>query len=218
MSLQYQIVPVTPFAQNCSIVWCDETMKGVVIDPGGDEKQLSVLIEQLGVKVEKLILTHGHLDHVGGTQSLAKLLGGISVVGPHKADDFWLQGLENQSKMFGFPLTKAFEPEQWLDEGDVVTFGNQTLEVIHTPGHTPGHVVFYSQQAKVAFVGDVLFQGSIGRTDFPQGDFNTLISSIKNKLWPLGNEVKFIPGHGPESTFGRERASNPFVADEMPLY
>lgn len=218
MSLQYQIVPVTPFAQNCSIVWCDETMKGVVIDPGGDEKQLAALVEQLGVKVEKLILTHGHLDHVGGTQSLAALLGGISVVGPHKADDFWLQGLENQSKMFGFPLTQAFEPEQWLDEGDTVAFGNQTFEVIHTPGHTPGHVVFYSPQAKVAFVGDVLFQGSIGRTDFPQGDFNTLIASIKNKLWPLGNEVKFIPGHGPESTFGRERASNPFVADEMPLY
>lgn len=218
MSLKYQIVPVTPFAQNCSIVWCDETMKGIVIDPGGDEKQLASLINELGVEVEKLVLTHGHLDHVGGTQPLAGLLGGTRVVGPHKADDFWLQGLENQSQMFGFPLTKAFSPDEWLDEGDSIEFGNQSLDVIHTPGHTPGHVVLFSPEQKIAFVGDVLFQGSIGRTDFPQGDFNTLISSIKNKLWPLGNDVKFIPGHGPESTFGRERTSNPFVADEMPLY
>ncbi len=218
MSLKYQIVPVTSFSQNCSIVWCDETMKGVVIDPGGDEKQLAVLIRELGVEVEKLLLTHGHLDHVGGTKALADMLGGADIVGPHKADDFWLQGLENQSKMFGFSKVDSFVPGQWLDEGDVVTFGNQKLNVLHTPGHTPGHVVFYSQEARLAFVGDVLFQGSIGRTDFPQGDFNTLISSIKTKLWPLGNDVTFVPGHGPVSTFGHERVSNPFVADEMPQY
>ncbi|PXA74203.1 MBL fold metallo-hydrolase [Vibrio sp. 11986-1-5] len=218
MSLKYQIVPVTPFAQNCSIVWCDDTMQGIVIDPGGDVKQLKILIDQLGVQVVKLVLTHGHLDHVGGTEPLAALLGGVEIIGPHKADNFWLQGLEGQSQMFGFPLTEAFEPHQWLDEGDTVTFGNQTLAVLHTPGHTPGHVVLFSEEASLAFVGDVLFNGSIGRTDFPQGDFNTLIDSIKNKLWPLGNQVTFIPGHGPTSTFGRERASNPFVADEMPLY
>lgn len=218
MSLKYQIVPVTPFAQNCSIVWCDDTMQGIVIDPGGDVKQLKILIDQLGVQVVKLVLTHGHLDHVGGTEPLAALLGGVEIIGPHKADNFWLQGLEGQSQMFGFPLTEAFEPHQWLDEGDTVTFGNQTLAVLHTPGHTPGHVVLFSEEASLAFVGDVLFNGSIGRTDFPQGDFNTLIDSIKNKLWPLGNHVTFIPGHGPTSTFGRERASNPFVADEMPLY
>ncbi|WP_306330908.1 MBL fold metallo-hydrolase [Vibrio injensis] len=218
MSLKYQIVPVTPFAQNCSIVWCDDTMQGIVIDPGGDVKQLKMLIDQLGVQVVKLVLTHGHLDHVGGTEPLAALLGGVEIIGPHKADNFWLQGLEGQSQMFGFPLTEAFEPHQWLDEGDTVTFGNQTLAVLHTPGHTPGHVVLFSEEASLAFVGDVLFNGSIGRTDFPQGDFNTLIDSIKNKLWPLGNQVTFIPGHGPTSTFGRERASNPFVADEMPLY
>ncbi|EKO3555929.1 MBL fold metallo-hydrolase [Vibrio metschnikovii] len=218
MSLKYQIVPVTPFAQNCSIVWCDETMQGIVVDPGGDVKQLKMLIDQLGVQVVKLVLTHGHLDHVGGTQPLAALLGTVDIIGPHKADNFWLQGLEGQSQMFGFPLTEAFEPHQWLDEGDTVTFGNQTLTVLHTPGHTPGHVVLFSEEASLAFVGDVLFNGSIGRTDFPQGDFNTLIDSIKNKLWPLGNHVTFIPGHGPTSTFGRERASNPFVADEMPLY
>ncbi len=218
MSLKYQIVPVTSFAQNCSIVWCDETMKGVVVDPGGDEKQLGALIEELGVDVEQLILTHGHLDHVGGTKALAKLLGNKPIVGPHKDDDFWLQGLKNQSEMFGFPPTEAFEPSQWLEEGDSITFGNQKLDVLHTPGHTPGHIVFFCKEANVAFVGDVLFQGSIGRTDFPKGDFNTLISSIKTKLWPLGNDVTFIPGHGPASTFGHERASNPFVADEMPLY
>ncbi|MGF1750416.1 MBL fold metallo-hydrolase [Vibrio cionasavignyae] len=217
MSLKYQVVPVTSFAQNCSIVWCDETMKGVLIDPGGDIEQLQVLIAELGVQVEKLVLTHGHLDHVGGTEPLSKALG-VEIVGPHKADNFWLQGLENQSQMFGFPLTKAFEPNQWLDDGDVITFGNQSLNVIHTPGHTPGHVVLFNNAAKQAFVGDVLFKGGIGRTDFPQGNYETLIQSIKGKLWPLGNDVAFVPGHGPESTFGHERVSNPFVADEMPLY
>ncbi len=218
MSLQYQVVPVTSFSQNCSIVWCDETMEGVVVDPGGDVNQLKMLIDQLGVKVVHLVLTHGHLDHVGGTQDLAVQLQGVDIVGPHKADNFWLQGLEGQSQMFGFPLTESFEPTIWLDEGDTVSFGNQQLKVIHTPGHTPGHIVLFSEQARLAFVGDVLFNGGIGRTDFPQGDFNTLISSIKTKLWPLGNDVTFIPGHGPKSTFGYERASNPFVADEMPLY
>ncbi|MFA0325765.1 MBL fold metallo-hydrolase [Vibrio splendidus] len=217
MSLKYQVVPVTSFSQNCSIVWCDETMEGIVVDPGGDVQQLAAIIEELGVKVVNLVLTHGHLDHVGGTVPLAEILN-VNIVGPHKADNFWLQGLENQSQMFGFPLCKAFEPNTWLEEGDKVTFGNQVIDVIHTPGHTPGHVVLFSEQARMAFVGDVLFNGAIGRTDFPQGDFNTLITSIKTKLWPLGSDVTFVPGHGPESTFGRERASNPFVADEMPLY
>jgi glyoxylase-like metal-dependent hydrolase (beta-lactamase superfamily II) len=217
MSLKYQVVPVTSFSQNCSIVWCDETMEGIVVDPGGDVQQLAAIIEELDVKVVNLVLTHGHLDHVGGTVPLAEILN-VNIVGPHKADNFWLQGLENQSQMFGFPLCKAFEPNTWLEEGDKVTFGNQVIDVIHTPGHTPGHVVLFSEQARMAFVGDVLFNGAIGRTDFPQGDFNTLIVSIKTKLWPLGSDVTFVPGHGPESTFGRERASNPFVADEMPLY
>ena len=217
MSLKYQVVPVTSFSQNCSIVWCDQTMEGIVVDPGGDVQQLAAIIEELGVKVVNLVLTHGHLDHVGGTVPLAEILN-VNIVGPHKADNFWLQGLENQSQMFGFPLCKAFEPNTWLEEGDKVTFGNQVIDIIHTPGHAPGHVVLFSEQARMAFVGDVLFNGAIGRTDFPQGDFNTLIASIKTKLWPLGSDVTFVPGHGPESTFGRERASNPFVADEMPLY
>ncbi len=217
MSLRYQIVPVTPFMQNCSIVWCDETMQGIVIDPGGEVKQLVALIQELGVTVKHLVLTHGHLDHVGGSEPLAKEVG-ADIIGPHRADNFWLQGLEGQSQMFGFPLTKAFEPNRWLDEGDVIEFGNQVMEVIHTPGHTPGHVVLFSQAAKLSFVGDVLFAGGIGRSDFPQSDHATLIDSIKSKLWPLGNDVEFIPGHGPNSTFGKERKTNPFVADEMPLY
>ncbi|MGF1720598.1 MBL fold metallo-hydrolase [Vibrio kyushuensis] len=218
MSLQYQVVPVTSFAQNCSIVWCDETMEAVVVDPGGDVKQLVMMINELGVKVVQLVLTHGHLDHVGGTEPLAKELGGLDVIGPHIGDKFWLDGLPNQSQMFGFAHTDSFEPNKWLEEGDTVSFGNQSLNVVHTPGHTPGHVILFNEAAKLAFVGDVLFAGGIGRTDFPQGNHATLISSIKEKLWPLGNDVTFIPGHGPSSTFGKERVSNPFVADEMPLY
>ncbi|KLV04808.1 hypothetical protein ABT56_13890 [Photobacterium aquae] len=217
MSLQFEIVPVTPFQQNCSIVWCDETKQAALIDPGGDIHLLKEKAAELGVTITKLILTHGHLDHVGGTEPLAKELG-VPVVGPHKEDAFWLQGLPRQSEMFGFPMTDAFDPDQWLDDGDTVEIGNQVLNVYHTPGHTPGHVVLFNEMAKVAFVGDVLFKGGIGRTDFPRGDYQTLISSIKNKLWPLGNETTFVPGHGPMSTFGNERASNPFVADEMPLY
>lgn len=217
MALKYQTVPVTAFAQNCSIVWCDETMKGVVIDPGGDVGLLASVIKEQGIEVEKVVLTHGHLDHVGGSEALAAAMGSVPIIGPHQADLFWLQGLESQSQRFGFPLTAAFEPTQWLNDGDQIEFGHQLLQVLHTPGHTPGHVVLYSTAAQIAFVGDVLFNGSIGRTDFPQGDFQTLIHSIKSKLWPLGNEMRFVPGHGPESTFGAERQSNPFVGDSVTL-
>ncbi|OBU18473.1 hypothetical protein AYY19_00950 [Photobacterium aquimaris] len=217
MSLQYKIVPVTPFQQNCSIVWCDETHQAAIIDPGGDIQQLQQVVEELGVNVTQLLLTHGHLDHVGGTAPLAQILN-VPIIGPQRDDEFWLQGLPRQSEMFGFPLTESFAPTQWLNDGDIVKVGNQTLQIFHTPGHTPGHVIFYSADAKVAFVGDVLFKGGIGRTDFPQGDHPTLVNSIKTKLWPLGNEVTFVPGHGPLSTFGHERVTNPFVADEMPLY
>ncbi|KPA52282.1 MBL fold metallo-hydrolase [Photobacterium lucens] len=217
MSLKYQIVPVTPFQQNCSIIWCDETNQAAIVDPGGDVEQLKKVVETLGVNVTQLILTHGHLDHVGGTEPLAEALN-VPVIGPHKDDVFWLQGLPRQSEMFGFPMTEAFDPTQWLEDGDEIKVGNQTLQVLHTPGHTPGHVVLFNDDAKIAFVGDVLFKGGIGRTDFPRGDHPTLINAIKTKLWPLGNDVTFVPGHGPLSTFGHERATNPFVADEMPLY
>lgn len=212
MSLQYQSVPVTPFQQNCSIVWCDQTMKGVIVDPGGEVNHLITIINTLGVELEKIVLTHGHLDHVGGTPELKSIMN-VPVIGPHIDDAFWLQGLMNQSQMFGFPPIDPFEPTQWLQDGDTIVFGKEVLQVIHTPGHTPGHVILYSESARIAFVGDVLFNGAIGRTDFPKGDYQTLINSIKNKLWPLGNDVRFIPGHGPESTFGQERKTNPFVAD-----
>lgn len=217
MSLKYQIVPVTPFQQNCSIIWCDETNQAAIVDPGGDIEQLTKVVEDLGLTVTQLILTHGHLDHVGGTAPLSQSLN-VPVIGPHKDDEFWLQGLPRQSEMFGFPMTEAFEPTQWLNDGDEINVGNQSLQVLHTPGHTPGHVILFSNDANVAFVGDVLFKGGIGRTDFPRGDHPTLINAIKTKLWPLGDDVTFVPGHGPLSTFGHERATNPFVADEMPLY
>lgn len=212
MSLQYQSVPVTPFQQNCSIVWCDQTMKGVIVDPGGEVNHLMTIMNTLGVTLEKIVLTHGHLDHVGGTPELLSEIN-VPVIGPHIDDAFWLQGLMNQSQMFGFPPIDPFEPTEWLQEGDEIEFGEESLAVIHTPGHTPGHVILFSQSANIAFVGDVLFNGAIGRTDFPKGDYATLINSIKTKLWPLGNDVRFIPGHGPESTFGQERKTNPFVAD-----
>ncbi|MBU2898120.1 MBL fold metallo-hydrolase [Vibrio hepatarius] len=215
MSLKYQVVPVTSFSQNCSIVWCDETMEGIVVDPGGDIEQLLLVIKDRAIKVTQLVLTHGHLDHVGGTQSLSKRLDKVEIVGPHQDDNFWLQGLPEQSQMFGFLPTQAFEPNRWLNDGDVIRFGHESLNVYHTPGHTPGHVVLHNEIARLAFVGDVLFNGSVGRTDFPKGDFETLINSIKTKLWPLGKDVRFVPGHGPESTFGQERMSNPFVADKL---
>lgn len=222
MSLQYKSIPVTAFAQNCSLVWCDETMKGAIIDPGGDVDVLYREITMQGIELEMILLTHGHLDHVGGTKALqAKVLENhdreLPIVGPHQADKFWLDGLEQQSQMFGFEPTQSFVPDTWLNDGDTVTFGRQSFTVIHTPGHTPGHVIFFNSESELAFVGDVLFQGAIGRTDFPQGDFATLIKSIKEKLWPLGTSIRFIPGHGPESTFGQERKTNPFVADEAPI-
>ncbi|MDA9555891.1 MBL fold metallo-hydrolase [Vibrio sp.] len=215
MALQYFTLPVTAFAQNCSIVWCDETMEGVIVDPGGDVKKLIGKVNELGVQLIKIILTHGHLDHVGGTVELSDTLFDLPIHGPHEEDNFWLQALESQSQMFGFPPTTNFQPDEWFNDGDRIRFGQQELSVIHTPGHTPGHVVFYSEETKLAFVGDVLFSGSIGRTDFPKGNFEVLIDSIKSKLWPLGDDVRFVPGHGEESTFGHERQHNPFVGDGL---
>lgn len=210
--LQYLTIPVTPFAQNCSLLWCDQTQKAAVIDPGGDLDQVLAEAKRLGLSLEQIWLTHAHIDHAGGTGELAQRLG-LPIVGPHEADQFWIDALPQQSQMFGFPPAQAFVPTRWLHDGDTVSVGLCELKVRHCPGHTPGHVVFYSEQAKRAFVGDVLFAGSIGRTDFPRGDHATLIESIRQRLWPMGNDTVFIPGHGPESTFGRERRSNPFVAD-----
>jgi len=207
-----RIVPVTPFQQNCSIVWCQQTRRAAVVDPGGDLDRILAAAEQLGVTIEKILITHGHIDHAGGTAQLARELN-VPIEGPQRDDLFWIEGMADQSRMFGFAGGEAFEPDRWLEDGDTVTVGEQVLQVIHTPGHTPGHVVFFHPESQVAIVGDVLFAGSIGRTDFPRGDHATLIRSIREKLFPLGDEVSFIPGHGPTSTFGRERKSNPHVGD-----
>jgi glyoxylase-like metal-dependent hydrolase (beta-lactamase superfamily II) len=210
--LRYVTIPVTAFAQNCSLVWCDKSKKAAIIDPGGDLDVLLEEVHQRQLQLEQIWLTHAHIDHAGGAAELAERCN-IPIVGPHPGDQFWIDGLAKQSQMFGFPPSNAFVPKRWLQDGDMVTVGECTLTVRHCPGHTPGHVVFYSAQAQRAFVGDVLFAGSIGRTDFPQGDHDTLIASIKERLWPMGDDTVFIPGHGPESSFGRERKTNPYVAD-----
>lgn len=210
--LRYQTIPVTPFAQNCSVVWCDQTQDAAVIDPGGDLDQILAFVKSSGLHLKAIWLTHAHIDHAGGVATLAARES-LPIVGPHRGDQFWIDGLPQAGKMYGFPPAGVFTPDRWLEDGDTVSIGQSTLLVRHCPGHTPGHVVFYSPAIGRAFVGDVLFAGSIGRTDFPQGNHADLISSIKNKLWPMGNDTVFIPGHGPESTFGRERISNPYVAD-----
>lgn len=210
--MKYSIIPVTPFQQNCTLIWCEATRQAAVVDPGGDIERITAKVEELGLTLEKILLTHAHIDHAGGTAELANIAG-IPIEGPHEEDLFWIEGLPQQSQMFGFPQVEVFTPDRWLGDRDLVTVGNETLDVLHCPGHTPGHVVFYHQPSQLALVGDVLFQGSIGRTDFPKGDHPTLISSIRDKLFPLGDEVAFIPGHGPMSTFGQERLSNPFVSD-----
>lgn len=208
--LRYLTIPVTAFQQNCSLVWDDATHEAAVIDPGGDLDVLLAEVQRLGLKLQQIWLTHAHIDHAGGTAELAQRLS-LPIIGPHKGDQFWIDQLPEQSAMFGFPPSGHFTPTRWLEDGDTVELAGQVLNVRHCPGHTPGHVVFHSPQMQRAFVGDVLFAGSIGRTDFPGGDYDTLIDSIKGRLWPMGDETVFIPGHGPESTFGRERRSNPYV-------
>jgi len=208
--MQVKVIPVTPFEQNCSLLICPETNKAAIVDPGGDVDKILNQINQQGVEVEKILLTHAHIDHVGGTEALAAALN-VEIEGPHIADKFWLDKLPMQGQMFGFPQVPAFEPQRWLEHGDSVSFGNQQLTVLHTPGHTPGHVVFNHSNTKQVIVGDVLFSGSIGRTDFPQGCFNTLMTAIKGQLWTLPEETVFFPGHGPTSTIGHEKRTNPHV-------
>lgn len=208
--MKYQIIPVTAFQQNCSLIFCEQTKQAAVIDPGGDIELIIQAIQNQQVVVQSILLTHGHMDHVGATQQLAAHLK-VPVLGPHPNDRFWLDMLDQQSQAFGFPPTPPFLPDRWLSDGERLQLGEQSLQVIHCPGHTPRHVVFFCQTAGLAWVGDVLFKHSIGRTDFPQGHHQTLIDSIQNKLWPLGANVRFIPGHGPESTFGEEMKHNPYV-------
>jgi hydroxyacylglutathione hydrolase len=208
--LRYHTIPVTPFQQNCSLVWCDRTNQAALIDPGGEVERLKAEVARRGLTLVALWLTHAHIDHAGGTGTLARELG-LPIIGPHPGDQFWIDGLPQQSKMFGFPPAEPFTPTRWLDDGDELTLGESRLTVRHCPGHTPGHVVFHSAEAKRCFVGDVLFAGSMGRTDFPGGDHATLVASITQRLWPMGDDTVFIPGHGPESSFGQERRTNPYV-------
>ena len=210
--LRYQTIPVTPFAQNCSLVWCDQTLQAAVIDPGCDLPRIHAAVQARKLTLTQILLTHAHIDHAGGTGTLARELK-LPIVGPHPGDQFWIDGLPQQAQMFGFAPAEPFTPTRWLHGGDTVQLGRSTLAVRHCPGHTPGHVIFHSAEASRAFVGDVLFAGSIGRTDFPGGDLDTLLASIRSQLWPLGDDTVFIPGHGPESSFGRERRHNPFVHD-----
>ena len=214
MTIQVAIVPVTPYQQNCSIIKCQQSGKAAIVDPGGDIDRILDAVKQMDATVEKIILTHGHMDHCAASDVLRRQLT-VPIEGPQLEDDFWIAKLPEWCDMAGFPRAEAFVPDRWLEDGDTVTVGEQTLKVFHCPGHTPGHVVFLYEPQKVAWVGDVLFQGSIGRTDFPKGDHQALVTSIREKLFPLGDDITFIPGHGPTSTFGQERLTNPFVADSQ---
>ncbi|QKJ86623.1 MBL fold metallo-hydrolase [Paramixta manurensis] len=208
--MEYHLIPVTAFAQNCSLIWCEETRQGALVDPGGDAERIKAAVAQQGIEVRQILLTHGHLDHVGAAAEVAAFYA-APIIGPHKNDTFWLDGLPTQSQMFGLAECSPLTPDRWLEEGDSVQVGNLALEVLHCPGHTPGHVVFFDRAGRLLVSGDVIFNGGVGRSDFPQGSHQDLIASIKQKLLPLGDDVTFIPGHGPMSTLGRERIANPFL-------
>jgi glyoxylase-like metal-dependent hydrolase (beta-lactamase superfamily II) len=214
MPLKIHVTPVTPFEQNCSVLVCEGTGVAAVVDPGGDLERIRAVIARTGARLQKILLTHAHIDHAGATATLAREAG-VPIEGPHRGDAFWIEGLAEQGRMFGFPAAESFTPDRWLQQGDRVEVGECELEVLHCPGHTPGHLVFFVRAQKIAIVGDVLFAGSIGRTDLPGGNHQQLLDSIRSRLWPLGNDVTFIPGHGPRSTFGRERQGNPFVGDAL---
>ncbi len=206
------ITPVSALQQNCTLLWCTKTMKGAFVDPGADLDHLLRVAAENQVAIEKILVTHGHIDHCGMAGVLAERLG-VPIEGPHRDDRFWIDQNPEVGAGYGIPGATAFTPSRWLEDGDRVTVGDLALDVYHTPGHTPGHVIFHHPESKLAMVGDVLFQGSVGRTDFPRGDFQQLVQSITTRLWPLGNDTAFVPGHGPISTFGHERQSNPFVGD-----
>ncbi len=209
--MKYQIIPVTAFQQNCTLMWDENTNKAAVVDPGGDVDRICKTLEEQGVTLEKVLVTHGHLDHCGGAKELADRFG-VPIEGPNQADEWLLQTLGSaQTRMWGLPAGKPFTPDRWLNQGDEVTVGNETLKVFHCPGHTPGHIVFYDDKSKVAISGDVLFAGSIGRTDLPKGSFRDLEKSIQENLYTLDDSVQFIPGHGPVSSIGAEKRGNPYV-------
>ena len=207
------VVPVTPLQQNCTIVWCTKTKKAAIIDPGGEVPRLKDILRDQGLTLEKIWITHGHLDHAGGAAALHDETG-VPIEGPHPDDQFWIDDIGKNASRWGMPDARPFVPDRWLADGDRVTLGETEFEVYHCPGHTPGHVIFFHREGRFAQVGDVLFRGSIGRTDFPRGNFNDLVASITGKLWPLGDDVTFVPGHEQISTFGAERQTNPFVSDQ----
>jgi glyoxylase-like metal-dependent hydrolase (beta-lactamase superfamily II) len=204
------IVPVTPFQQNCTLLWCEATKRAVVIDPGGDVPQILAAIRQANVTVDRIWLTHGHIDHVGGAAELRDELK-VPIEGPHIADKFLLDNVVASGANFGMTGVRNFAPDRWLAEGDTVQIGELTFAVYHCPGHSPGSVVLFNDAMRFAVVGDVLFSGSVGRTDLPGGDHAALIRSITDKLLPLGDDIGFICGHGPGSSFGQERLTNPFL-------
>lgn len=206
------VAPVTPLQQNCTIVWCTRTLKAAVIDPGGEVPRLLKALADQGLTLEKILITHGHMDHAGGAAALKEATG-VPIEGPHRDDQFWIDRISESGRQYGMPEARSFTPDRWLGDGDEVTLGETSFTVRHCPGHTPGHVVFVHEGARFAQVGDVLFKGSIGRTDFPRGNHADLLNAITTKLWPFGDDIAFVPGHGPMSTFGAERKSNPFVAD-----
>lgn len=208
--MNYHIIPVTAFAQNCSVIWCEQSREAALVDPGGDAATIKQQLAQLDLTPTQILLTHGHLDHVGAAAELAAHYQ-VPIIGPQKQDRFWLDALPTQSQMFGFEECAPLTPDRWLEEGDSVRVGNVTLEVFHCPGHTPGHIVFFDRSGRLLISGDVIFSGGVGRTDFPQGNHAHLIAAIKEKLLPLGDDVTFLPGHGPVSTLGKERISNPFL-------
>ena len=205
------IVPVTAFQQNCTLLYDDETREGVVVDPGGDVDRIMAAVEREGMTVGAIWLTHGHIDHAAGAMDAKRRLG-VDILGPHEADRMMLENLEAQARMFGIPdAVENVVPDRWLVEGDEVGFGEHRFGVLHCPGHAPGHVVFHNETARFAHVGDVLFHGSVGRTDLPGGDHATLLGSIRDKLLPLGDDVSFVCGHGPGGRLGEERRTNPFL-------
>ncbi len=206
------VIPVTAFQQNCSLIWCEATGRAALVDPGGEPERILAEVARAAVTLDKILLTHGHIDHAGAAADLRRRLG-VPVEGPQIEERFWLDALPQQGQMFGGPQAEALVPDRWLADGDTVALGELTLQVLHCPGHTPGHVVYFEPVSRIALVGDVLFAGSIGRTDFPRGDHAALLRAIREKLFPLGDDVVFFPGHGPRSTFGQERRTNPFVAD-----